>query len=135
MKYKVRIIISIICFLNVQFSLAGVIELPGIQENIVAAIKAGNSKVLATFFSSTVEITLPGKEGAFSKLQAEMVMKDFFLKYPPTSFVVDQKGSSSGGALFLIGSYKSNNKSYRAYLLLKPIDGQMLIQQLQFESE
>lgn len=105
----------------------------GLTENIVAAIKAGNSKALAQYFSTTIEITLPGKEGTFSKVQAEMIIKDFFTKYPPAAFEVNQKGSSSGGSQFIIGTYKSNNKLYKTYLLLKPIDKQLLIQQLQFE--
>jgi len=112
---------------------AKTIELPGISENIASAIRSGNSKLLTTYFNSTIEITLPGKEGTFSKVQAEMVMKDFFSKYPPASFDINQKGSSSGGSQFIIGTYKSNNKVYKTYLLLKPVDGQLLIQQLQFE--
>jgi hypothetical protein len=107
--------------------------IPGISENIATAIRSGNSKVLTTYFNTTIEITLPGKEGTFSKVQAEMVMKDFFSKYPPASFDINQKGSSSGGSQFIIGTYKSNNKVYKTYLLLKPVDGQLLIQQLQFE--
>lgn len=108
-------------------------ELPGVSESIASAIRSGNSKVLSTYFNTTIEITLPGKEGTFSKVQAEMVMKDFFSKYPPSGFDVNQKGSSSGGSQFIIGTYKSNNKIYKTYMLLKLVDGQLLIQQLQFE--
>lgn len=108
-------------------------ELTGISENIASAIRSGNSKVLSTYFNTTIEITLPGKEGTFSKVQAEMVMKDFFTKYPPAAFDINQKGTSSGGSQFIIGTYKSNNKVYKTYLLLKLVDGQLLIQQLQFE--
>lgn len=109
-------------------------ELPGISENIAATIRSGNSKLLASYFNSTIEITLPGKEGTFSKVQAEMVMKDFFAKNPPASFEINQKGSSSGGSQFIIGTFKSNNKVFKTYMLLKPVDGQLSIQQLQFES-
>jgi hypothetical protein len=130
-----RIILLVILFLltgKLTFCLPPE-SLPGILENIVLAIKSGNSKSLAGYFNSTVEITLPGKEGTFSKVQAEMIMKDFFLKNPPASYIVDQKGSSSGGAQFIIGTYKSSNKVYKTYILLKPTEGQTLIQQLQFE--
>jgi hypothetical protein len=111
-------------------------KLPGITETIATAIRTGNSRTLATYFNSTIEITLPEKEGTFSKVQAEMVMKDFFAKNPPASFDVNQKGSSSGGSQFIIGTYKTgvSNKVYKTYLLLKPVDGQLLIQQLQLES-
>jgi len=111
------------------------VKIAGVHENIAAAIRSGNSKVLATYFSATVEITLPAVEGTYSRVQAELVMKEFFQKIPPTAFILEQKGTSSGGAQFLIGTYKSGNKELRTYILLKGIDGQLLIQQLQFESD
>jgi hypothetical protein len=127
-----KICVVLILIWNSTFS-GNTERLPGILENIVSAIKSGNSKVFASYFSTTVEITLPGNEGTFSKLQAEMIFKDFFSKNSPVSFTVDQKGVSTGGTQFIIGTYKSSNKKYKTYILLKPIDGQMLIQQIQFE--
>ncbi len=109
-------------------------ETPGIVENIAASVRSGNSKSLASFFSTAVEITLPGKEGTFSKVQAEMVMKDFFARNPPIAFNVDQKGASAGGSQFMIGTYKSNNRVYKTYFLLKPADNKLQIQQIQFEA-
>lgn len=111
------------------------LEPPGIIENISAAIKAGNSNELAKYFSSTVEVIIPGSEGVFSKSQAEMILKDFFSKATPLSFVVNQKGNSTGGAQFIIGTYKSKSELLNVYILLKPFGGQLLIQQLHFESD
>jgi len=108
---------------------------PGVQENIANAIRTGNAKQLSSYFSSTVEISVPGKEGTFSKVQSEMVMKDFFAKYTPVSFIINQKGTSTGGAQFMIGTYKCENQAYKTYILLKPVDGVLLIQQIQFEME
>jgi hypothetical protein len=110
-------------------------EPPGLVESISAAIKAGNSKELAKYFGPTVEIILPGSEGAFSKAQAEMIMKDFFSRSAPTSFVVNQKGNSAGGAQFVIGTYKNKNEILNVYLLLKPVSNQLLIQQMHFEAD
>ena len=67
---------------------------PGLVENIAAAIKAGNSKELAKYFGPTVEINLPGSEGAYSKAQAEMIIKDFFARSVPVSFTINQRGNS-----------------------------------------
>jgi hypothetical protein len=107
----------------------------GILESVAAAIRTGNSKELAKYFSSSVEISLPEKEGTFSKTQAEMVMKDFFTKNPPASFNVNQQGSSSGGSQFMIGSYKSGGKVFRTYVLFKPSGGQLFIQQIEIETD
>lgn len=135
MKQKTLILFLGILFFGNVLSYSETVTIPGIQENIAIALRTGNSKVLATYFSSTIEISLPTKEGTFSKVQSELIMKDFFSKNPPSSFVIDQKGSSSGGAMFMIGTYKSNNKIYKTYILLKPFENQMLIQQIQFETE
>lgn len=108
---------------------------PGIIESVASAIKGANSGELAKYFSNTLEIIIPGKEGSFSKNQAEMIMKDFFAKNPATSFATSQQGSSNGGAQFMIGTYKSGKVVFHVYVLVKPVAGQMLIQQLHFESE
>ncbi|MBK7029378.1 MAG: DUF4783 domain-containing protein [Bacteroidales bacterium] len=133
-QYILQILVFLVIAGMVSGSTVSLI-VPGVHENIASAIRSGNSKSLAIYFSSTVEITIPGKEGTFSKVQAEMVMKDFFSKIPPSSFVLDQKGNSVGGSQFIIGTYKSNNQVYKAYILLKPIEGSMLIQQIQFEAD
>jgi hypothetical protein len=111
-------------------------EPPGIAENIAAAIKAGNSKELAKYFGPTVEIILPGSDGAYSKAQAEMIMKDFFARYVPVSFVVNQnKMNSTGGSQFIIGTYKSKEEVLNVYILLKPVSNQFVIQQIHFEAD
>jgi hypothetical protein len=108
---------------------------PGLVESISAAIKAGNSKELSKYFGPTVEIILPGSDGAFSKAQAEMIMKDFFVKSAPVSFVVNQKGNSAGGAQFMIGTYKTKSETLNVYILLKPVSNQLMIQQMHFEAD
>ncbi len=110
-------------------------QLPGPVENIAAAIKAGNSKELAKYFGPTVEIILPGIDGAFSKAQSEMIMKDFFAKSAPVSFVVNQKSNSAGGSQFIIGTYKSKTETLIVNILLKPVSNQLLIQQIHFETD
>ena len=116
-------------------SSVGAVEPPGIVEDISAAIKAGNSKDLAKYFGPTLEIILPGSDGAFSKAQAEMIMKDFFAKSAPVSFLINQKGNSAGGAQFIIGTYKNKNEKLNVYILLKPVSNQLMIQQMHFEAD
>lgn len=131
-------IISILFVFLLGFSNTRVMaEFPpaGIIESVAAAFRTGNSKELARYFSSSVEITLPEKDGTFSKVQAEMVMKDFFTKNPPASFSINQQGSSSGGSQFMIGSYKSSGKVFRTYVLFKPVSGQLFIQQIEIETD
>lgn len=131
-------------FKNIVFSLAVILmfhsqvralEPQGLVENIAAAIKAGNSKELAKYFGPTVEIIIPGIDGAFSKAQAEVILKDFFAKSAPVSFTINKKGNSAGGSQYMIGTYKSKNESLNVYILLKPVSNTLLIQQIHFETD
>jgi hypothetical protein len=135
MKNAIRIITF--CLSVIIFSSGSVVavEPPGIVEDVTAAIKAGNSKDLAKYYGPTVEIILPGSEGTFSKAQAEMIMKDFFTKSAPVSFVVNQKGNSAGGAQFIIGTYKNKSEKLNVYILMKPVSNQLMIQQMHFEAD
>ena len=131
------LIILTICLSVFIFTGSSVVavEPPGIVEDITSAIKAGSSKDLAKYFGPTLEIILPGSEGTFSKAQAEMIMKDFFAKSVPVSFVVNQKGNSAGGAQFIIGTYKNKSEKLNVYILLKPVSNQLMIQQIHFEAD
>jgi Na+-transporting NADH:ubiquinone oxidoreductase subunit NqrC len=124
------------------FSLAAFAQEPvkyasaaSVLDNVAAAIRSNDSRELAKYFNNTIEVSLLDQEGTYSKGQAEMIIKNFFAKNPAISFVVNQKGSSAGGAQFLIGSYKSGAAVLRTYVLLKPNAGQLLIQQIQFEAD
>lgn len=105
-------------------------------DDVAIAIKNGNSARLAAFFNTTLDLLLPDKEGAYSKTQAEMIIKDFFSKYPPSNFTIKQKGSSAEGSKFAIGNYlSSQGKIFRTYFLLKKINNNYLITLLEFDSE
>jgi len=135
MKITIKFVTLCLSVLLLTKSSAVAHEPPGLVENISAAIKAGNSKELAKYFGPTVEIILPGSDGAFSKAQAEIIMKDFFSKSVPVSFVVNQSRTSAGGAQFIIGAYKSKSEILNVYILLKPVSNQLLIQQMHFETD
>ena len=135
MKNVIKIVTFCLSVILLTSSTVAPNEPPGPVESITAAIKAGNSGELAKYFGPTLEIILPGSDGAFSKAQAEMIMKNFFTKSAPVSFVVNQKGNSAGGAQFIIGTYKSKSETLNVYILLKPVSNQLMIQQMHFEAD
>jgi hypothetical protein len=133
-KRSILVIISL--FLAFVTSAETILNgITGVNESIAAAIKIGNSSELSKYFNNTVEIQIPGNEGTFSKNQAEMIIKEFFTKNPPSGYTTNQQGSSNGGAQFMIGTYKSSKLVFHVYILVKPAAGKMLIQQLHFENE
>lgn len=105
-----------------------------VGNKITQAIQSSNATDLAKYFNNTIDLTIPGSEGTYSKVQAEQILKSFFNKYPPVSFTINHKGNSNDGSMYAIGTYKSKSQSFRTYYLTKPINGQLLIHQLKFES-
>ena len=102
---------------------------------INSAIKAGDAQTLSEHFNSTLDISLPDTDQTMSRSQATQMMKSFFKENPPKSYAENHSGSSREATKYIIGTYKSNSKSFKTYLLLKEIEGKYLIVQIQFEEE
>lgn len=106
-----------------------------LTSSITEAIKTSDASKLASYFNSTIDLELGGTEGSYSKTQAEMMIRDFFKTNPPVSYSVNHQGASTDGSKYIIGTYKTANKRYRLYILIKKQSKEMLIHQLQFEIE
>lgn len=105
-------------------------------DSIAAAIKGGNSKELAAYFDNTVEVKIANKEGAYSKSQAEAIVKDFFTKYPPKNFSFKHNGNSGGSnAHYAIGTLTTDKGNFRTYVYMKKKEDKFFIQEISFENE
>ncbi|MCB0513032.1 MAG: DUF4783 domain-containing protein, partial [Bacteroidetes bacterium] len=54
---------------------------------------------------------------------------------PNKDFVILQKGSTEYNTRFIVGTLKSKNEKYKTYILLKPFQKVLLIQDIRFEKE
>lgn len=108
---------------------------PGVPENIAAAIKLGNSKELARYFAPNVELVIGSKSGSYSKAQAEIMVKDFFVKNAVKDYKVMHQGNSQDNSLYTIGDLSTSTKSYRTYYLLRKSGDSYSIHQLRFEDK
>ena len=116
------------------FMMTGTVRAQDVNSKITAAIKSSNATELAKYFNNSIDLTIHDSEGTYSKVQAEQIIKSFFVKYPPVSFTINHQGKSNDGSVYAIGTYKSKTLTFRTYYLAKPIGGQLLIHQLKFES-
>lgn len=103
--------------------------------DIGTAIKSGTASNVSKYFNSTLDLSTPDNEGTYSKTQAELILKDFFTKNPPSTFSINHQGSSTDGSLYAIGTYATSSLSFRTYFLLKKVDSGFLIQKLEFEEQ
>jgi len=130
------IIVCIIISLGLHTSSLCINPPDDITDNVSAAIRSGNSEKLSTYFGSTIDLSLPGNEGTYSKAQAKQIIKNFFENNPPKSFTIKNQGTSKAGAKFSIGILiSSKNTSFRTYFLIKKISDKSYIQQLIFEKQ
>lgn len=104
-------------------------------DDILNAMKAGNSRELTASFNNSVELTLLENEGIYSKQQAEQMLKNFFAKNPPKSVSIQHKGASGQGAQYAIATYEAATGKFRAYMFLKDTGNGLLVHEFRIERQ
>lgn len=100
---------------------------------ITGCLRKGDARTLSGFFTSTIDIGLPEKDNSYSAAQGELVMKEFFKKYPPSDFTVNQQESPSGNTYYTIGTYVSGSRKFKTLVYLKKEENDWKIHKLKFE--
>ena len=117
----------------------GMLPIPGISvdinEDISVALRAGNAKELTVFFNKTIDLNIPNNEGIFSKVQAELILKEFFDHYTASSFTILHQGSSKDGAKYSIGNLVTDKGMFRVYYYMKKVGESYLIFELSLNKE
>ena len=102
-------------------------------DDVISAMKAGNSSLVAKYFDSNVELSMPDKSNSYSKSQAELVLKDFFANNPVKGFDVIHKGENAGSQ-YCIGTLVTKSGSYRTTIFMKQKGDTQVLQELRFEN-
>lgn len=123
-------------FVSVALSfIAGAEPVPDkVPPEIVTAFKTGNYRELGRRFNNSVELVVLENENVYSKTQAEIIIKDFFSKYPPVGFVVRHEESREG-LCYAIGRLTTKQGSFRVVILLKTKGEELTINQLRIEKD
>lgn len=106
-----------------------------VMDSISTAIRAGSSKELIKYCNNNIEIKLDGKSSNYSISQAEVVLRDFFLKNPPKGFDYIHQGSSPEGLKYTIGTYRIDSGSFRVVMVIKTVKNQLKIDTINFSRE
>jgi hypothetical protein len=102
-------------------------------DEVAVAIRSGNVSQLSGYLDNRVDISLPDKSDTYSKSQAEMIIRDFFLTNRVQTFQVKHKGENAGSE-FCIGILKTNNGDFRTTLFMKMKGDRQLLQELRFQA-
>ncbi len=128
---------NLLTTIKTMFTILALSAMIGLQaqnfSEIGNAMKSGNAASLAKHFDSNVEVTILNTEAAYSKSQAEMVIKNFFSGNTPSQYKVVHNGDSGSGATYQIGELSTSNGTYRTYIYAKAKSGTMIIQEIRFE--
>lgn len=129
--------LKIVCFLAF-FTLTGISKAQEMPiEQIREIIKAGSSKELSKFLATSVDVRLENKvDDAYSKSQAEFLLRDFFKQHPPKDFTLGHQGSSKGGdQSYATGTYLSGNETYNFWVKFKKYPEGYMVNYIAFMKE
>ncbi len=104
-------------------------------DQVVKALERGKVENLAPYFDSMIEISVGGKNNSYSKSQASVILKSFFVKNSVVSFKVIHKGTSKDGAHFGIGKMTTTNGTYRVTFFFRQKGGSVVLQELRFKKD
>ncbi len=105
----------------------------GIDE-VIGALRSGNANQLASHFDDNVEITLPDKSDNYSKAQAQLIVRDFFVNNGVKGFEVKHKGDSPGGSHFCIGTLQTNAGNFRTNVFMKMRNGKEVVKEIRSQA-
>jgi len=102
-------------------------------DEITVAMRSGNAGELSRYLDNRVDISLPEKTDSYSKIQAEMIIRDFFSTNVVQNFLVKHKGGNET-AIFCVGVLQTRNGDYRTTLFMKQKGDRQLLQELRFQA-
>ena len=108
---------------------------PYTLDDITTAIRIGNAGELSRYLDSRVEIFLPDKSDTYSKIQAEMIIRDFFSTNGVQNFLIKRKVTDGGGSEFCVGVLQTRNGDYRTTLFIKQKGDKQFLQELRFQTQ
>lgn len=103
-----------------------------VPAGVVEAFKKGNSKELAGYLSSKVDMVLQNKTKPMNKAEAEATMRTFFAQNPVTGFTVNHKSKRSDSSFF-VGTLATKEGNYRINCFFKRIQNKYLIHQIRID--
>jgi hypothetical protein len=103
-------------------------------DEVVSAIKVGDANRISRYFDNMVEISLNDKRHAYSKSQAEMIVRDFFSNKGVKSFKVVHRGNSNDTE-YCVGNLATESGNYRTTVFMKVKGDRKVIKELIFEED
>ena len=106
-----------------------------VRDQVMQAMKTGNSRDLAAHFIPNIDLTVKDNADVYSKAQAEQILRKFFNDHPPVDMVIEHSGVSKFGDKYFIGILRTRNGYFRVTFFLKKMENEVMqVKQLRIES-
>jgi len=102
-------------------------------DEVIGALKSGNSTEMSKYFDENVELTLPDKSDSYSKAQATLILKDFFGNNSVKGFELKHKVDQPGGQ-FCIGTLQTQAGNFRTTVFMKLKGGKEVVKEIRFQA-
>jgi len=102
-------------------------------DDIAACVRGGNTKELSKYFSSTVSMTLLNDEGIYSRVQAEIILRDFFSKNAPTSVKIAHRLDSNPNFRYVVLNLETAKDTFRVSYKLTNNDNTFQVTEFRVE--
>jgi hypothetical protein len=123
----------------ILFLLTGLFIPIQIQSSLISDVsnnfKSGNSKEIAKYFNSSVELSLSDETDTYSKAQAEQIIRDFFTKNVPVNSTVIHLINTNPNYQIGILSLITKTVKFRVTVTFKKTSGEFLITELRIEGD
>jgi Domain of unknown function (DUF4783) len=113
--------------------LSSVLGIQTESDKMVKLFSQGKAEEISAYFSSSIQLTTPGKEGVYSKAQAKMILTDFFESHKPSQASLQSKGNSDNGAQFIILTLKTADGDYKVNIFYRGTGNSVKIHELKIE--
>ncbi|OGS82174.1 MAG: hypothetical protein A2724_18430 [Fluviicola sp. RIFCSPHIGHO2_01_FULL_43_53] len=102
--------------------------------SIESAFASGDASKIVSYGKDRMIVNVIEKEGVYSQIQAEQVLKEFFGKKPASSFKFTFKGKETDDGCFAIGTYVvSKTENYRVTIKWKKSGSDFKIESIAIE--
>ena len=102
-------------------------------DDVIGAMRTGNSTEMSKYFDDNLELTLPDKSDSYSRAQATLILKDFFNNKGVKGFDVKHKGDQ-GGDQFCIGTLQTQSGNFRTTVFMKTKASREVVRKIRFET-
>lgn len=104
-----------------------------IVDDLTAYLLASNTREISKHFASTVELIILNEEDVYSKVQAEIILKDFLYKHKPLTAKVVHRLDSNPSYRLAVIELATENGNFRTTISLKDTGGRFLITEMRIE--